>query len=78
MNYFEPLSHFASQEIDENNWKEAIWQALGRERFCDVTYRTEQGSLQKRMWAADVSPNEAVMDVRQVFLLFANKKQRCN
>ena len=66
LSYFEPLTCFASQEIDETNWKEAIWQALGRERFSDVTYRTKDVPVQKRMWASDVIPDEAIIEVKQV------------
>ena len=65
LSYFEPLICFASQEIDEANWKEAIWQALGTEKFSDVTYRTKDGSVQKRVWTADISPDEAITDVNQ-------------
>lgn len=64
--YFEPLTCFASQEIDETNCKEMIWQALGREKFSDVTYRTNDGFVQKRMWAADVSLDDAITEDRQV------------
>jgi hypothetical protein len=64
--YFEPLICFASQEIDEANWKEAIWQALGREKFSDVTYRTNDGRVHKRIWAADISPDEAITEVKRV------------
>ena len=66
LNYFEPLICFASQEIDEANWKEAIWQALGREKFSDVTYRTNDGFVQKRMWTVDISPDKAITEVKQV------------
>src|SRR2546425_7918939 len=66
LSYFEPLICFASQEIDEANWKKAIWQALGREKFSDVTYRTKDGSVQKRMWTADISPDEAITEVKRV------------
>jgi hypothetical protein len=58
--YFDPLTCFASQEIDETNCKEVIWQALGREKFSDVTYRANDGYVQKRMWAADVGPDDAI------------------
>ena len=66
LSYFEPLTCFASQEIDEANWKEAIWQALGREKCSDVTYRTKDGSVQKRMWATDVIPDGAITEVKHV------------
>ena len=66
LSYFEPLICFASQEINEANWKEAIWQALGREKCSDVTYRTNDGFVQKRMWAADISPDKAITEVAQV------------
>ena len=66
LSYFEPLICFASQELDEANWKEAIWQALGMEKFSDVTYRTKDGSIQKRMWAADISPDKAITEVKRV------------
>jgi hypothetical protein len=66
VSYFEPSLSFASQEIDEANWKEAIWQALGREKFSDVTYRTNDGFVQKRMWAADISTDKAITEIKRV------------
>jgi hypothetical protein len=66
LSYFEPLICFASQEIDEANWKKAIWQALGSEKLSDVTYRTKDGSVQRRMWAADISPDETITEVKRV------------
>ena len=66
LSYFEPLTCFASQEIDEANWKEAIWQALGREKCSAVTYRTKEGSVQKRMWASDIIPDEAITKLKPV------------
>lgn len=53
---FAPLFAFANQNIDENNWADAIWQALGRERLCLVTSKVNKQPM--RIFASDVADQE--------------------
>jgi hypothetical protein len=48
---------FANTQLQEGNWADALWHAMGREKFCTVTYKTNEGPVKKRMWAADVYSN---------------------
>lgn len=51
LEHFDPLLSFASQEIQESHWENALWEAMGRERLCDVT--TNEGQV--KAYASDVS-----------------------
>lgn len=54
ISYFDPLITFANREIQEETWKDALWKALGNERFCWVTYKTNNGMVRERLWEIDI------------------------
>ena len=54
---FVPLLNFANAQLQVGNWTDALWQAMGQEKFCTVTYLTKDGPAKKRMWAGDVMSN---------------------
>jgi len=53
---------FAITQLQEENWEDALWHAMGREKFCTVTYLTKDGPVEKTMWDADVMSNVS-MDI---------------
>jgi len=57
---FDSLLNFANTQQQEENWADALWYAMGREKFCTVTYLTKDGPVKKKMWAADVNSNVSI------------------
>jgi len=40
---FDPLLSFAGKDIGESNWKDELWQVMGRERVCTLVHKTKEG-----------------------------------
>ena len=57
---FDALLNFANTQLQEGNWADALWHAMGREKFCTVTYFTNEGAVKKKMFAADVDSNVGI------------------
>lgn len=54
---FIPLLNFANTQLQEGNWSDTLWQAMGREKLCTVTFSTKDGAVPKAMLAADIMSN---------------------
>ena len=54
-----PLGHFHAllsfaNELDEANWEKALWESMGEERFCSITYSAPDGPITKIIYASNV------------------------
>lgn len=54
LSHFDPIISFANQEIQEETWRDVLWEAMGREKFCLVTYKTNKGIVKKRLRQGDI------------------------
>lgn len=72
---FDPLISFANQKIQEENWQNALWEAMGREKFCWVTYTTEKGIIkEERIQHGDIDCHVS-MQTGVDWAFPANKKE---
>lgn len=55
LSYFDPLISFANQDIQDENWKHTLWEAMGKEKFCWVTYATNKGIVKERVKPDDIT-----------------------
>jgi hypothetical protein len=56
---FEPLLQFANQILDENNWRIALWEAMGKERLCWISHPSKGGPEKLKTWASELTDEEA-------------------
>ena len=61
---FDALLNFANTQLQERNWADALWHAMGREKICTVTYFTNEGAVKKKMFAADVDSEDAKTEIK--------------
>lgn len=63
---FNALFEFANHSlpnIDEGNYRNVPWQAMGEERLCVGTYITPEGVIKKRTWATEFSGDDKVQEL---------------
>lgn len=64
---FDPLIDFANEDIRDNTWAEALWNAMGNESFSIVTYTVNGQSIEETILSGDIFNHvdeEAINDIR--------------
>jgi hypothetical protein len=60
LTYFDPLISFANETLNEENWREALWKAMGDERFSWVTYAANGKTVEDLIPQTDIMTHVSI------------------
>ncbi len=59
---FEPLLSFANIDLRQENWRDAVWYAMGREKLVVMIHITSEGTVRRRDWACNIGDEQSTSD----------------